>query len=394
MANLAYRSIATGNWSTTTTWQVYSLTASGGVFGSGGTWGTASDYPKTGDYVWIQSTFVVTYDATAISTNNSATFAQISNRIDINGSAIAQPGTGGTNATSGYVALSVASTTTINASQYSMSVGSTGLFNSTVTNTTFNFTGNNNEGTTSVFFYANTGSGLTVNFTGTVRGGSTSGRTIYINAASSTCNVIGDVYAKAADAIYMPGGSSTCNITGNVYGSDTNTAVYAVNGATGSLTVSITGNEYSGVNSSCVYAAAAGSSVTITGNVRNYGTSGTSSYMANICPTVNLRSTSTQSFRTSDAGTKDFTTSGATSVTEASIWAYLTSSATTSGSLGKLISDNLNATISSRASQTSLDTVASYVDTEVAAIKAKTDNIPNNPSSVESVGAQISSIFP
>jgi hypothetical protein len=36
---------------------------------------------------------------------------------------------------------------------------------------------------------------------------------------------------------------------------------------------------------------------------------------------------------------------------------------------------NLNATVSSRATQTSVDTIAGYVDTEVAAIKAKTDQL-------------------
>ena len=43
------------------------------------------------------------------------------------------------------------------------------------------------------------------------------------------------------------------------------------------------------------------------------------------------------------------------------------------GSVTGLTASNLDATISSRASQTSLDTLDDYVDTEVAAIKAKTD---------------------
>ncbi len=52
------------------------------------------------------------------------------------------------------------------------------------------------------------------------------------------------------------------------------------------------------------------------------------------------------------------------------------------GSAGKIIGDNINATISSRASQTSLDTLDDFVDTEVAAIKAKTDLIPAAPAAV------------
>jgi len=45
------------------------------------------------------------------------------------------------------------------------------------------------------------------------------------------------------------------------------------------------------------------------------------------------------------------------------------------GSAGKIIGDNINATISSRASQASVDTIDDYIDTEVAAIKAKTDQL-------------------
>jgi hypothetical protein len=45
------------------------------------------------------------------------------------------------------------------------------------------------------------------------------------------------------------------------------------------------------------------------------------------------------------------------------------------GSAGYIIGTNLNATVSSRASQTALDTLDDFVDTEVAAIKAKTDQL-------------------
>jgi hypothetical protein len=45
------------------------------------------------------------------------------------------------------------------------------------------------------------------------------------------------------------------------------------------------------------------------------------------------------------------------------------------GTAGKIVGDNVNATISSRASQTSLDTLDDIVDTEVGAIKTKTDQL-------------------
>jgi hypothetical protein len=66
----------------------------------------------------------------------------------------------------------------------------------------------------------------------------------------------------------------------------------------------------------------------------------------------------------------------------ASVWAILTSTLTTAGTVGKLVVDNLNATMSSRASQTSVDTIDDLLDTEipalttsVAAVKAKTDSL-------------------
>lgn len=66
------------------------------------------------------------------------------------------------------------------------------------------------------------------------------------------------------------------------------------------------------------------------------------------------------------------------------IWDALTSALSTASSIGKLLVDNINATISSRASQTSVDTVDDFLDTEIAAIKAKTDNLPASPAAVGS----------
>jgi len=49
------------------------------------------------------------------------------------------------------------------------------------------------------------------------------------------------------------------------------------------------------------------------------------------------------------------------------------------GSVTGLTAANLDATVSSRASAADLATVAGYLDTEIAAIKAKTDNLPASP---------------
>jgi len=52
------------------------------------------------------------------------------------------------------------------------------------------------------------------------------------------------------------------------------------------------------------------------------------------------------------------------------------------GQAGYIVGTNLNATVSSRATQTSVDTIDDFLDTEVAAIKAKTDNLPAAPAAV------------
>lgn len=62
------------------------------------------------------------------------------------------------------------------------------------------------------------------------------------------------------------------------------------------------------------------------------------------------------------------------------IWDALTSALTTAGSVGKLLVDNINITLS---------TISGYVDTEVAAIKAKTDNLPTDPADASVVAGLI-----
>lgn len=96
-----------------------------------------------------------------------------------------------------------------------------------------------------------------------------------------------------------------------------------------------------------------------------------------------------------------------------------------SGTAGKIVGDTLDASVSSRASQTSVDTVegivdsilvdtaeigaagagltalasaanlstmAGYVDTEVAAIKAKTDNLPSDPADASDIAALVDAL--
>lgn len=82
-----------------------------------------------------------------------------------------------------------------------------------------------------------------------------------------------------------------------------------------------------------------------------------------------------------DEATAGHTTAGSTgkALTDAGSagdpWSTALPGAYGAGTAGQIIGDNINAAISSRASQASLDTLDDYVDTEVAAIKAKTDQL-------------------
>jgi hypothetical protein len=66
-------------------------------------------------------------------------------------------------------------------------------------------------------------------------------------------------------------------------------------------------------------------------------------------------------------------------------WATALPGAYGSGTAGKIVGDNLNATVSSRATQTSVDTIDDFLDTEVAAIQAKTNNLPASPAATSDI---------
>jgi hypothetical protein len=131
------------------------------------------------------------------------------------------------------------------------------------------------------------------------------------------------------NAVALPS-SASINITGNITG-NLSGSVGSVTGAVGSVTGNVGGNVAGSVNS-------------VIGPV----TVGTNN----------------------DKGGYSLSTAGIQA-----IWDALTSALTTAGSIGKWIIDNLNATISSRATQTSVDAIDDFVDTEVGAIKAVTDKL-------------------
>lgn len=90
----------------------------------------------------------------------------------------------------------------------------------------------------------------------------------------------------------------------------------------------------------------------------------------------------TDNLPASPAATSDIPSA---STVASTVWGTAVPGAFGAGTAGKVLGDNLNATVSSRATQTSVDTMAGYVDTEVAAIKAKTDNLPASPAATSDI---------
>jgi hypothetical protein len=419
MANKAYRSIATGNWSnpTGTVWAVYSGTwnSSTNSFNSGG-WSTAAanDYPTADDFVWIQGANVVTYDTTAISGIGTGILKQISRQTAAHVSyagTVAQPtGTGpaGSDATTGYIAISTTGVQSLRANYYIIGTGftgSTGMFtvsNSTITLNIGASSGVSSfcEGTgTSVLLFALTSlTSITVNMTSTTDlkvGGSRTialGSSITLNIYTTTI----DLTSATASYIDCTGQSPSVNIYGSLQGTNSTNASLAIwcITSTGAPTITVSGNCLSGTTGGCISVAQnATNYVQVGGNIRNYGLSGsTPTGLVNAIVGTSIRLTSTGSeIYYNIGGEAKFVVGGTSISTAEQYWAYLTTNTafSTTDAIGKLIKDNLNATVSSRATQTSVDTLATYVDTEVAAIKTATDRIPLNPASIESTGDQI-----
>ena len=73
-------------------------------------------------------------------------------------------------------------------------------------------------------------------------------------------------------------------------------------------------------------------------------------------------------------------------------WNILLPGAYAAGTAGNILGTRLDAAVTTRATQTSVDTIAGYVDTEVAAIKSKTDNLPSDPADASDISARFDTL--
>lgn len=166
--------------------------------------------------------------------------------------------------------------------------------------------------------------------------------------------------------------ASTTNITagtiatvsGNVTGSVGSVvgAVGSVTGAVGSVTGNVGGNVVGSV-------ASVTAGVTVTTNNDKTG------YRLSATGVDDVWDEALSGHTTAGTSGKALSDAGAAG----DPWGTALPGAYSAGTAGYLIGTNINATVSSRASQTSVDTVDDFLDTEIAAIKAKTDNLPAAP---------------
>ena len=247
------------------------------------------------------------------------------------------------------------------------------------------------------------GSGAGVSFTGgatgagmAIVGGGTSGDGVLVSATSG--HGIKSTGAGSAKAgIALTGGTNAAGAS--LVGSGTGAGILLTPGATG-VGLLINGGATSGNGVTIVTTSGDGIQINATGTDMHGvfvtgGSGGTSDGVKLVAGTggVGLRA---DTITTSAAVTfASFTPNfAANSITDAVVAADVTIASVTGsvGSVTGLTASNLDATVSSRASQTSVDTIDDFVDTEVAAIKSKTDNLPADPADASDIAASFGTV--
>lgn len=187
-----------------------------------------------------------------------------------------------------------------------------------------------------------------------------------VNASNQVAGVSGNVVGSVASVVGAVG--SVTGAVGSVTG-----AVGSVTGAVGSVTGNVGGNVVGSV------ASVAGAVGSVTGNVGGNVTGSVGSVtgltVANLDVAVSTRLAS-GSYTAPDNAT---IATGASAAVSAAVSA---ASADSKASANNTIL--ASASYGNAALKTALDTLEDYVDTEVAAIKAKTDNLPGSPAAVGS----------
>jgi hypothetical protein len=180
---------------------------------------------------------------------------------------------------------------------------------------------------------------------------------------SSVTGSVGSV-TGAVGSVTGAVGSVTGNVGGNVVGS-----VASVTGAVGSVTGNIGGNVVGSVASvTGAVGSVTGAVGSVTGNIGGNIVGSVASVTAGVTVSTNNDKTG---YALSTAGIQ-------------AVWDRGTSNLTTASSIGKLLVDDIDATVSSRLATSSY---TAPDNASITAIKAKTDNLPATPAAQANIDA-------
>lgn len=259
------------------------------------------------------------------------------------------------------------------------------LFGGSSTNQIVNITGNLVSNTLFQYFLTMAGTNNTVNFIGDIGTSSANGQANFtmFNGTNCTLNITGTIIGNTAQCIIGLNSTVKVNVNGIVQGQSTGNLIELTSGnALVTFSGAVTNlNDFeafycknlrlkNGVETQktyqtqvlnqnkTMYSSATGIGMPFATNVRNGVTYGDASQFSGsmIVPTpsdvrVNVPTDNT-------VGTADLTAED--------IWNKLTSEITTSGSIGKLLKDNLDASVSSRASNAGVVTELNTSSVDVA----------------------------
>jgi hypothetical protein len=246
-----------------------------------------------------------------------------------------------------------------NNSQYTINIACT---NTNILIASNNITGGITSGSCRVIGVLASGNTVYINNTDTISGGS--GAAIFWNSTGSlylkSTSIIGGTLA----AIEYPNNLAFTQYIGYSY--DFSTSTSTVSKIT-NITASSTFPAIQSYTSTSPYNNTTPFLINAT-NI-NHSTNG---FPAIYCYNYKLNSDATVKIPNLSAMLQSFVVGATPPIAASDVWNFLTANATTAGSLGKLIVDNLNA--------------------KVGDVKTATDRIPTNPASVQSTGDQIATI--
>jgi hypothetical protein len=251
-----------------------------------------------------------------------------------------------------------------------------------ITTTTLNITGNITTNSTPSIWFNTSG---TLNLIGNATGGNAH-PAVFNTGAPATIDILGITTSGSGYPAIQGLATTLVIIRGNVVHTDTYAAIYAGRIVINNNVTSWQFKDSTNTITRTLYTPGVALGNPATTNVRNGVTYGPALELTGTLVVPNPSNVLLGVPTDNTTGT--YSTTPTLIATEIFTKLLSSSDFNTSGSFGKLVKDNLDAQVSTRLAS------ASYVapdNADISAIKARTDLIPNNPASVDAVGAIVAS---